>query len=402
MSERSLSIRLYLLGHALFGRRSRKLHPNHTRPNGRVIWVQCRGPMDIAGVTSVIGQMLDQHEPANFVLTGTGQEPGIAADGLVLLETAPRTAAETRRFIRFWKPSALVWLGGELSAPVLATADALGVPRVWADASNVDIRPPHERWLAGMRRALLRRFETVLTIDSAAIRSLTRLGAPVSATLATGLIEAEPPLLPCNESERLDMATVLGSRPVWLAVNCCPAEISFIAQAHKQASRRSHRLLLIVVPNVVSHGPAFKKMLTDAGMETALRSEDELTDTTRAYVADLEGELGLWYRLSPITWMGGTIEGTPLNPLEPAALGSVVIRGPKTAPYASAFLKLSRGEASISITHTSELATTVEALLAPDKVAVLANNAWMVTTEGADAINRLSDVLGNILESEAA
>lgn len=400
MAERSLSIWLYMLGHAMFGRRSRRLERHHDRPAGRVIWVHCHDSGDIAGVSSVVSQMFDQYEPATFVLTGTGQEPGTMLDGLILLDTAPRTAQESRRFIRHWKPSAMVWLGSALCGPVLATLDTAGIPRVWANAENSNLRAPQERWVAGMRRNLLRRFAKVLTVDVNHQRGLIRLGAPAVATLATGAIEAEPPVLGCNDRERADMARIIGSRPVWLAANCSASDISFIAAAHKQALRKSLRLLLIVVPDDPARGPDIKQQFADAGFDTALRSQEDLSDATRVYVADLEGELGLWYRLSPVTFMGGTFDGVPLNPLEPAALGSVVVRGPKIAPHVTAYNKLARSDASVVIGQPTDLSGVIEMLLAPDRAAAYANNAWTVTTDGAEAINRLSEILGDILEQE--
>jgi 3-deoxy-D-manno-octulosonic-acid transferase len=62
----------------------------------------------------------------------------------------------------------------------------------------------------------------------------------------------------------------------------------------------------------------------------ALRSREELpTATTDIYVADTMGELGLFYRLAPIVFMGGSlVEHGGQNPVEAVKLGASIVHGP--------------------------------------------------------------------------
>ena len=62
----------------------------------------------------------------------------------------------------------------------------------------------------------------------------------------------------------------------------------------------------------------------------ALRSREELpTAATDIYVADTMGELGLFYRLSPIVFMGGSlVEHGGQNPIEAVKLGASIVHGP--------------------------------------------------------------------------
>ena len=64
--------------------------------------------------------------------------------------------------------------------------------------------------------------------------------------------------------------------------------------------------------------------------EFGLRSREELpTGATDIYVADTMGELGLFYRLSEIVFMGGSlVEHGGQNPIEAVKLGAAVVHGP--------------------------------------------------------------------------
>ena len=53
------------------------------------------------------------------------------------------------------------------------------------------------------------------------------------------------------------------------------------------------------------------------------------TATTDIYVADTMGELGLFYRLAPIVFMGGSlVEHGGQNPIEAIKLGASIVHGP--------------------------------------------------------------------------
>ena len=65
---------------------------------------------------------------------------------------------------------------------------------------------------------------------------------------------------------------------------------------------------------------------------------EQISAETEIYIADTMGELGLFYRLAPFCFIGGTL--VPLgghNPLEPAVLHCAILAGPHRASAASAY-----------------------------------------------------------------
>ena len=66
------------------------------------------------------------------------------------------------------------------------------------------------------------------------------------------------------------------------------------------------------------------------GAVVAVRSNSEpVTPETNIYLADTLGELGLFFRLSPIVFMGKSLVPTGgQNTIEPARLGAAIIIGP--------------------------------------------------------------------------
>ena len=100
--------------------------------------------------------------------------------------------------------------------------------------------------------------------------------------------------------------------------------------------RMAHRLLLILSPATPEDGPGLRDALEAEDWVVALRSDGEEPDPEiQIFVADAPGEAGLWYRLAPITFLGGSLVrgGQGRDPCEPAALGSAILTGPDTGPY---------------------------------------------------------------------
>ena len=110
----------------------------------------------------------------------------------------------------------------------------------------------------------------------------------------------------------------------------------------------------------------------------------------QAYVADIQGELGLWYRIAPLTFMGGTLsEGGAASPLEPIVLGSAIIHGPRKAPHEARYTRLADAQACREVRTAGELGVAVGALISPEQTARMAMAGWAEITQNAEIINDL-------------
>ncbi len=135
----------------------------------------------------------------------------------------------------------------------------------------------------------------------------------------------------CNAFELDALRKALGARPVWFAMTCPRVEVDAALLAHAQALRRAHRLLLIVQPRDPTPAEAIAHLARDAGFVCARRTlEEEITETTQVYIADTDDDPGLFLRLAPVSYLGGSLtEGTRAPPRrDGAALGSALVFGP--------------------------------------------------------------------------
>ena len=384
---RSLSIAAYL---ASLGSTDRLGAPitQPPRPEGTIIWARCCDPDQLTAVETLERKLSADGDPIHVVATLHGWRATDAKRAL----PEPKGKDEIRAFIAHWQPAMCVWVQGELDPALMAEIQNVGLHSILVDATSEGLETVAGRWVPGAMRSLLSQFEAVLALDQYAAEKLIRAGAPQDTVLVTGAMEDCAPTLPCNESERSELATAIGTRPVWLAAAAQYDEWHDLCKAQQIASSMAHRLLSIIVPANPRDAALMVDKMRQLGFQTTLRSQQhEPSDVTQIYVVDTDEELGLWYRIAPITYMGGTLHGGACrDPFEATALGSAVLYGPHVIPFQRHAARLNAAGAFKVIRAGSDLGPAIEGLLSVDKAAELANKAWDVTSRGANVTNRIA------------
>jgi 3-deoxy-D-manno-octulosonic-acid transferase len=296
-----------------------------------------------------------------------------------------------RAALDHWSPQVLVLAGPGLPAALIAEASDRGIPLLL-----IEYRPPAQGYIGrGMTGSLLARFARILVLDHAAAERTLRLAPERSAPVAVGRIDeiAEP--LPSTEAERSALAAIIGTRPVWLAAGVPEAEEEAVIAAQVQILRQMHRTLLILAPQESGRADDIAQRAAREGWGVALRAHDEDPGKdTQLLIADGSSELGMWYRLAPVTYLGGTLSGgATRSPLEAAALGSAVVAGPEHGAEAGRLARLAEARALSPVRDAAGLAGAVGELLAPDRAALLAHNAWMVTSGGSEVTERIAEAI---------
>jgi 3-deoxy-D-manno-octulosonic-acid transferase len=374
--------------------------PALSRPPGPLVWAHVHDAARIAPLTALADDMAGEGESFHLLVTAPDVPANTPASlHATLLPAPPDQAGAVAAFLDQWQPDLLLWSGGHFRPLLLPAAMERIAPgrRILIDARAEELAAQGLGWLPGASRALAGGFDRALACDAAAARRLQRLGLPADRIEITGALGSLPPVLACNERERRDLVQTLGARPVWLAAGFTAPEITHLVTAQRTAIRGAHRLLLVALPRDTADLPAAARAFREAGLTPALRAEGEDPgETAQVLLADSMAELGLWYRIAPVTFAGATLPGAgggSRPPFEVAALGSALVHGPETQPHGPAYQRLARAGAARLVRDGAALGQTVEALLAPDRAAAMAHAAWEVTTDGIEVANRLGELI---------
>src|SRR5690606_31618462 len=106
-------------------------------------------------------------------------------------------------------------------------------------------------------------------------------------------------------------------------------EEAVVASVHQTLVRDHPRLVTVVVPRHPGRGAEIAALMGRQGLAVARRGAGEsLPESDGVYIADTMGELGLFFRLCPVAFMGGSlVPHGGQNLLEPAKLGCAIVHG---------------------------------------------------------------------------
>lgn len=364
------------------------------RPAGCLIWLVTETAAE-AGPGPALAHALSQRidRPVHVLVTPLEDTPLVkSVEESVIHQFSPGdTPGTIKRFLDHWHPDFGLVIGHPARPQLLTAAKNRGIALFHAVARR-DSRTQARKW-----PSYLGGFDTCFAASASDANFLRgHLRNDKTQVEIVGPLSDTVYALPCNEADCSDLAKLLGGRPVWLAAEIAGNEIGIVEAAHRKAFRSAHRLLLILVPGRDQDAGEIARLLEEKGWRVARRSNEEEPDPeAQIYIADTEGELGLWYRLAPAAFIGGSLtpNAEPTDPFQAAALGSAVLHGPNLGRNPARFNALQNNGASMLVRNADDLGEAVITLLAPDKAASLAQAGWSTTTESAHVVERLAEVL---------
>ncbi len=375
------------------------------RPAGLLVWLHSGAGEGLAGVVE-LGRQLIEEDGVGVVLTLSSapevDEARAMGSNAILQIVPPDFPNFAQGFLDHWRPDLGIFSGGELRPTLIYEASQRSLPLLWVDARAPHLTADRDGWFPGLIKAALAPFRAILAVDDSAARALRKAGVEDERLHILGRMEEASAALPHIESDRAALAQILATRPVWLAADVAPEEEAAVIAAHREVLRLAHRLLLILVPQDPARSEALAARLeAEEGWHVANRGRDEEPENeTEVYIMDRGADYGLCYRLAPVTFLGGSLqgEGCARNPMEAAAMGSAILYGPKPGNYAAAYARLGAARAARMVGSGSDLGLALGDLLAPDRAARQAQAAWMITSEGAEVTATVLQMVRAILD----
>ena len=377
------------------------------RPEGPLVWIHAASLGEAQSVLVLIDRLIRERPALNILMT-----TGTVTSAALMGERLPRRAlhqfvpidrpAWVRRFLKYWQPDMAIWVESELWPNLLLETAARGVPMVLLNA-RISAHS-HTGWqrARGLAQRLLSSFSLVLAQDETIAERLRDLGA-VNVSVSGNLKTAAAPL-PATANDLLELQDAIGSRPVWLAASTHEGEEAIVAEAHISTAKKIPGLLTIVAPRHPQRGAEIVALLEGRGLTVARRSLSEpITDAFDIYLADGTGELGLFYRIAPVAFIGGSlIPHGGQNMLEAAVLRCAILHGPHIANFEAIAGDLARAGASRQVDSAEALAAAVETLLtSPEEAIAMADAAAAMAAARDDVLDRVATALSPLLDGIA-
>ncbi|MEG9862169.1 MAG: 3-deoxy-D-manno-octulosonic acid transferase [Parvularculales bacterium] len=297
------------------------------------------------------------------------------------------------RFLDHWQPDLAVWVESELWPNLILQTHARRCPMALINARLSERSFRNWSRVPNSIARLLACFSLCMAQDKITAERLRTLGASYVKT--PGNLKWDAPPLEANPDHLTVLKNSINGRPVWIAASTHHGEEETAIKAHLALIRRHPSLLTIIIPRHPHRGNSIARMVNRYGLTVAQRSESQpLKSSCEIYIADTAGEMGLFYRLSPLVFMGGTL--TPhggQNPMEAARLGCCVLHGPHGFNFADAFQLLNNAGGGFEVGGPDALVPALEQRL---------NHTSQTVTEGEQAqkaVEGLASITKNVAQA---
>ncbi|NNM72963.1 3-deoxy-D-manno-octulosonic acid transferase [Enterovirga aerilata] len=341
--------------------------PGRERPGGEIVWAHGASIGETMALLPVVGALVRRGVKV-LVTSGTVTSAELLARRLppgarhqFLPLDVPRYL---RRFLAHWRPRLAIFAESEIWPNTVLELDRAGIPLALVNG-RISARS-FAGWLRAPRvaRALFGRLTVCVAQSRADAERLAELGATIATISGNLKFDLPPP--PADPAAVEHLAALSAGREIWMAASTHPGEEEAVFATHAAVAARRRNLLTILAPRHPERGSEIAGAARNAGLGAARRSlgsgPDEAADI---YLVDTLGELGLFYRLAPLVFVGGTLAARGgQNPFEPARLGTAILHGPHTENFSEIFAALDQGGGAIGIEDAAGLGRAVATLLA--------------------------------------
>jgi 3-deoxy-D-manno-octulosonic-acid transferase len=267
------------------------------RPRGPLVWIHGASVGEVLASAALI-ERLRALNIRILLTSGTVTSAAIVAKRFppdIIHQYVPYDSPRyVARFLDHWKPSLALFIESDLWPNLILQGAARRLPMVLINGRMSHRSFPRWRRVHGTISALLEKFDICLAQSQTDAERFAALGC--RNVVATGNLKLDVPAPPADPDRLERLMSLTRGRPIIVAASTHPGEEEILIETHKAPQR----------------------------------SRDELpTAATDIYVADTMGELGLFYRLAEIVFMGGSLVAHGgQNPIEAIKLGASIVHGP--------------------------------------------------------------------------
>ncbi|HEX2727010.1 MAG TPA: 3-deoxy-D-manno-octulosonic acid transferase [Beijerinckiaceae bacterium] len=344
----------------------------HGRPAGQLAWLHGASIGETLSLMPVVEQLMLRGIEV-LVTSGTRTSAEVLARRLppgAMHQFVPLDVPRyVQRFLDHWQPDLVLFAESEVWPNIIMELERRRIPLVLVNGRLSE--RSYQRWsrLPHVARALFQRFALCIAQSADDAERLARLGA--SRVSVAGNLKFDSPPPPADPRVLARLSGLVAGRPLWLAASTHPGEEEMIVDVHRGLMDRFPDLLTIIAPRHPHRGTEAAEIASGAQLTVARRAgQENPSRDIDVYLADTVGELGLFYRLAPLVFMGGSlVPHGGQNPIEPVKLGSAILHGPHVHNFTDVYRALDRAGGALPIPNAPTLVRALTELLADPRLA---------------------------------
>ena len=376
------------------------------------VWFQAASVGEVVAASSIIREFKLQ-VPEVPVLISSGTISGydmakrIIPEADAIIFYPPDLPGMPDRIVRMVQPRAYVPVETELWPNFIRSARRRSIPVVMVNGRIGERSVEHYRQLRRMFTTMLNTVELFCMQSTIDAQYVIRLGADPHKVIVTGNTKYDQNYSQVTENEKLQFKQELGfvgSAPVIIAGSTHRGEEEILLEVLRTVRNMFPTVKMLLAPRDIPRSESLAELIRRQGFSVELRSRmmaatADVCPDISVVVLDTIGELGRFYSLADLVFIGGSlVSHGGHNILEPAAQGKPIIVGPHMFNFKATYALFSARDACATVLDGQELAMKIIELLTDRASAEkMGKEAATIVGENRGAAVRTVELLKQIL-----
>lgn len=328
------------------------------RPIGRLIWLHAASVGESMIALTLVNEITARTPTARFLVTSMS-----ASSASILESKLPTNAIHqfipvdhllfVRKFLAYWKPDLGIFIESELW-PCLINESAKFCSLILINAriSNKSFK----LWVkfSNFFQVVANNFKEIIVQSNLDLEKFQALG--INRVTYLRNIKFAHPKLNIDQEQYKTLNKHLISKRVIVAASTHAEDEHAILKYIIQLRAQFHDCYFIVVLRHPNRRYEISRYCQQLGLSFSLRSVSSLPVLNEdLYIVDSFNELGLFYNIAHIVFIGGSFRHGGHNPIEPAHFGKIIIFGPDMSNCEELANEMIELNAAIQIESSKEL-----------------------------------------------
>lgn len=328
------------------------------RPQCPLIWLHAASVGESMIAITLVNAISNKHPGYQFLVT-----TATLSSANILDKSLPNNAIHhfvpldnifiVKKFLEYWQPSLGIFVESELW-PCLVTSSAARFNILLVNARLSDNSYKNWQKMAWFFAFITDRFNKVLVQSDTDLEKYKHLGSKKAVKI--GNLKFANKELKVDQEQLVALKNKFNNKKLFVAASTHKEDEDVILKVIYKLKLENIDYFPIVI---LRHPERVEDVIAECnkmGMSVTSRKNDIFPDLNKdIFIVDTFGELGLFYSLAQIVFVGGSFKRGGHNLLEPAYFGKVILLGPDMSNFQNIADEMIKKEAAIQVKDINEL-----------------------------------------------
>ena len=370
------------------------------KPKGNLVWFHACSVGELKSILPLIKNFEKNKKINNILITTSTLSSSKVYAKFNFKKTIHQffpidTVYLTKKFLNQWKPNKIIFVESEIWPNMLLNIKKRKIPLILLNARIT--KKTFFRWkrINYFSKNIFLLFDKIFPQNKDTKNFLNKLG--VKNTKIIGNLKY------CDNSSikknnQIKNKNFFRNKKIICASSTHSGEERLFGKIHNKNKNKINKLLTIIIPRHVDRSQEIKFELNKMNLKVHIHSSNKKVDkNTDIYLVDTYGETNIFYSLSNVVFLGGSIINRGgQNPLEPARLGCKILHGPNISNFKEIYFFLQKIKVATKFKDESSLNQIINIKILSNikkKNKALDNIGNKILKKTLNEINSISDAI---------